>query len=128
MRKLQQSVPARATAVDGQQTIGEAPHGGTVRSVSYIPEAAIVGQDTNTRRLSLVNRGQDGTGTTEIAALAFVEDVNAAENNEKELTLSATPANRKVAAGDVLELVSDSQGTGLADPGGLVQVELVGRG
>lgn len=124
MRKLQATVPARATAVDGQQTIGEAPNGGTVTSVSYIPEAAITGANTDTRRLSLVNRGQAGAGTTEIAALAFTAGVNGVENDEKALTLNATYASRKVSKGDVLELVSDSQGTGLADPGGLVQVEI----
>lgn len=125
MRKLQAQAPARAAGTDGQTTIGEATHDSKVTSVSYIPDAAITGANTDTRRLSLVNRGQAGTGTTEIAALSFIAGVNAAENDEKAFTLHATHANREVAKGDVLELVSDSQGsTGLADPGGVVQVEI----
>lgn len=122
--KLQAQAPARATAVDGQTTIGEVPQTSRVIAASYIPDAAIAGQDTNTRRLSVVNRGQNGAGDTEVAFLAFTAGVNGVENDEKPLTLHATLANHNVAKGDVLELVSDAQGTGLADPGGVVQVEI----
>lgn len=125
MKKLQSQAPARGAVADGQTTVGEAPFTNKVIGVSYIPDAAIVGADVETRRVSLVNRGQDGTGSTEIAALAFAAGVNAAENDEKPLILAAAEADRVVYKGDVLEWVSDSQGvTGLADPGGLVQVEI----
>src|SRR4051812_7547 len=107
MQRLQQQTPARAAGTDGQTTVGEAKVTNKVTSVSYIPDAAITGQNTDTRRVSLVNRGQAGVGTTEIAALAFVAGVNGVENDEKELTLSATAANRVVNKGDVLEWVSD---------------------
>jgi hypothetical protein len=124
MKKLEQHIPARATAVDGQTTVGEAPHKSRVIGVSFIPDAAVVGADVNTRRLSLVNRGQGGAGNVEIAFLALAAGVNISENDERAFTLHATHANRNVEKGDVLEIVSDAQGSGLADPGGLIQVEI----
>ena len=42
--------------------------------------------------------------------------------DEKTIPLSGTAANLNVAAGDVLAWQSDSVGTGLADPGGLVTI------
>jgi hypothetical protein len=42
------------------------------------PDAAITGANTNTRTISLVNKGQDGTGTTVVATLALTSGVNRA--------------------------------------------------
>lgn len=126
--RLAATAPARATATDGQTTVGEAPFNTEVRGVSWIPDAAVVGADVNTRRLSIVNRGQVGAGTTEVAFLALAAGVTVAENDERAFALAAAQADRNVVEGDVLELVSDSQGTGLADPGGLVAVELSYQG
>jgi hypothetical protein len=67
-------------------------------------------------------QGPGGAGTTSVASLALTSGVNAPAADEKALTLSGTPANLVVASGDVLEFDSTHVGTGIADPGGLVQV------
>jgi hypothetical protein len=123
-----QSLTARAPAVaggsDATSNVGEAPFPGTVTEVSYIPDATITGAATNNRTLNLINKGSDGTGSTVIATLQFVNGVNIAASDEGLLTLSATPANLNVNQDDVLALQSLHVGTGIADPGGLVEVEI----
>lgn len=109
---------------DDSFTMGRAPFAGTVTRVAYAPEAAITGAATNHRALRLRNRGADGTGTTVIAELAFDTGVNAAAFDERDIPLHATAANRDVAEGAILELFSDAIGTGIADPGGLLVVEI----
>jgi hypothetical protein len=111
-----------ATADAATQSVGEAPFDGTVTAATYTPDSTITGAATNNRTISLVNKGQAGTGTTVIATLTFNNGVNAAGDDETPMTLSGTPANLVVAAGDVLAFNSTHNGTGIADPGGLVQV------
>ncbi len=100
-----------------------APFVGVVASVKYIPKAAITGADTNTRKVTLYNRGQDGSGSTVVAQLQYNSGVNAVKWDENSVTLSGTSANLNVAEGDILTWNSLHVGTGLADPGGCVVVE-----
>lgn len=123
-RTFQVIAAAIATNVDGVTIIGKAPFDGTISAASFIPNAAITGQNTNTRRVAIENRGDDGTGTTEAAAIQFNSGVNGVAFDEKSLTLSAVEGATDVAAGDILVFNSTSPGSGLADPGGLVVVEL----
>lgn len=120
--KLVTTLPALGAAVAGDQTLGKAKEDGTVSAVSFTPEADVTGNTTNTRTLTLVNKAQDGNGTTVIATLAFVTGTNASDFDERAFTLSGTPANLNVAAGDILAVVETVAGTGLANPGGLVEV------
>lgn len=125
VRKLQATVPALGLTVDGDQTVGEAPFAGTVTSVSYTPEAAITGHATETRTLTLVNKGQSGAGATVVATLAYLASINGVAFDEKEFTLSVVAGATVVAAGDILAFVSTHTGsTGLADPGGMCEVEI----
>lgn len=125
VRTLTATVPAVAANADADQTVGEAPFAGTVTGVSYIPEAAITGNTTESRTLTLVNKGAAGAGTTVVATLAFITSVNGVAFDEKAFTLSVVAGATTVAEGDVLALVSTHVGsTGLADPGGEVQVEV----
>lgn len=124
VRKLQTTVPALGAAVAGDQTLGEAPFAGTLTSASFTPEANITGDNTNKRTLTVVNKGADGNGTTVMATLDFVTATNANDFDELAFTLSATAANKVVAEGDIIAVVEAVAGTGLANPGGLVQVEL----
>lgn len=122
---LQQLAPGEATAgSDRSVPLGRVPEALKVTSVTYTPAAAINGANTNTRRVALINRGQNGAGATVIAELQFNSGVNAVAFDEKVITLSATTANLSVAEGDILEWLSDAVGTGIADPGGLVIVTL----
>lgn len=116
--------PAVAAAATADQVIGTVPVDGTVQRVVYTPEAAITGQNTESRTLTVINKGQSGTGNTVVATLALTAGVNAPAFDEKEFTLAAA-ASRKVTAGDVLVAVSTTVGvTGLADPGGQIKVTI----
>jgi hypothetical protein len=125
VRKL--NVPAIAVGTAGNDdvtVIGPVPFNGVVTAVSYIPKAAITGAATNNRTVSVVNKKQDGSGTTAVATLTFGNGTNAAAFDEKAIPLSGTAANLAVAAGDVLAFASTHNGTGIADPGGQLVVTL----
>jgi hypothetical protein len=100
------------------------PQAGTLSSVTYATVTAITGANTNTRAVSLVNKGQAGVGTAVMATLQFDSGVNTVASDEKTITLSGTPANLVVVAGDVLQWQSTHIGTGIADPGGLVAITI----
>jgi len=119
------TVPAQATAGTAQSTtIGRAPFAAKVTRVTLTPNATITGAATNNRKFALVNKGADGNGTTEIAGLTFGNGTNADDFDARDLTLSVTAANLVVAEGDVLAVVETINGTGLASPGGHVQVDI----
>ena len=108
---------AMATAADAEeQPAFRAPYPLTITAVRYIPETAITADGTNYATLSAQNKGTDGTGTDEIASFAFdtatTDDVAAMD--EKALTLSGTPANLVLAAGDVVSVKKAIAGSGLA--------------
>lgn len=118
------SVPLAAVAQGASATAPalRVPFAGTITAVAVVASAAITGAATNTRKLALVNKGQSGSGSTEVAAIQFNGGINAAAFDDTALTLSGTTANRSVAEGDVLALASTAVGTGIADPGGLLLV------
>lgn len=123
-RTLSILVAAVATNADAVTILGKAPFAGSVSAVGFVPNAAITGQNTNTRRIAIENRGDDGLGSTEMAALQFNSGVNGVAFDEKAVTLSAVANAVDFVAGDVLVVNSTSPGSGLADPGGLYIVEL----
>lgn len=122
--RLTADVPAVAQAADSSVAILEMPYAGTVTAVSYTPIANITGDTTNSRTLTLVNKGLDGNGTTVVATLAYTTGVNATDFNEDALTLSVVEGATTVAEGAILAWVSTHVASGLADPGGLVQIEV----
>lgn len=125
LRNLNVVAPAVAANADKSTIVGESLEDGVVSGVSYTPVADVTGANTETRTISLVNKGGDGNGTTVVATLALASGVNLSDFDEKALTLSATPANLIVAESDVLAFASIHSGTtGLADPGGSVKVEI----
>jgi hypothetical protein len=122
-RILEQDVAPVATAGnDLDSVVSQAPFDCTVTKVEFVPVAAITGANTNTRSVTLFNKGQGGAGTTTVATLQFDSGVNASASDEKAITLSGTPANLVLAAGDTLLWRSLHIGTGQTDPGGLVRV------
>lgn len=116
-------VAAAGATTDTHTEICEAPFAGTVSRVGYVPVSTITGANTNTRTVTVTNRGQDGTGTTNVATLALTSGVNAAGDDEKAVTLSGTSGHLTVAQGDVLTFESTHAASGLADPGGQIHVE-----
>lgn len=120
--KRHEVVAAVAQATSTGVPVAVVAAAGTVDGVTYTPTATITGAATNTRKVSLINKGQSGAGSTVVATLQFNSGTNATGYDETAITLSGTAANLNVAAGDVLAWQSDSVGTGLADPGGLVAI------
>jgi hypothetical protein len=116
--------PQATAGSDLNTNILIAKRAGVVTSVTYSTVTAITGANTNTRSVTLVNKGQSGAGTTAIATLQFNSGVNTTASDEKTITLSSTAADLVVAAGDVLQWQSTHVGTGIADPGGLVSVTI----
>lgn len=118
-------IPATAAAADFEAVVCTAPYAGVVSAVSYVADTTLTGANTESRTLQLINKGQAGAGTTVVASKAFTSGVNAPAFDETALTLSATPADLVVAAGDVLSFKSLHIGsTGLADPGGTAIVTI----
>lgn len=125
VKRLTIQVDAVAAGSDGQFVLGEAPFAGTVTRAVYITAAAITGANTNTRTVTVTNRGHvDGSGTTAVAALPLVSGTNTVKDEPATIPLSGTAANLVVAQGDVLTVDSVHAASGLADPGGSVEVEI----
>ena len=124
VRTFEHEVPAVALGADATTDLIESPYAGTVSAVNFVAVATLTGANTNTRALSLINKGQAGSGTTVVATLQFNSGVNATANVPVTITLSGTPANLVVASGNVLAWQSTHIGTGIADPGGLAHVEI----
>ena len=123
VRVIEANVPAVPTAGNSDDTVlGQAPFSGTVTDVEYVAETAITGAATNNRTVSLVNKGQAGSGSTTVASLTFASGTNAAANDDTTVTLSGTAANLTVVEGDTLQWRSVANGTGIADPGGVVRI------
>jgi hypothetical protein len=125
MAVLESSVPAQGTAGTTQaRAIGEAAHAGTVTSVILIPEGNVTANATNYRTISVLNKGQSGSGSTVVATLALdtptTDDLTAYD--EKTVPLSGTAANLVVAAGDVLAASETVAGSGLAHGGYRIRV------
>ena len=116
---------AVAAGADLTSPVVQVPHSGVIVEVRYIPTTVLTGADTNSRTLTLFNRGPANAGTTVIAQTAYTNGINIAANTAGNVTLSVTPANLRVSAGDTLDWESLHVGTGLADPGGVVEVEIL---
>lgn len=114
-----------AAASDLSTIIGEVQEDGVVSAASFTPKANITGNDAESRHYAIINKGADGNGTTSVATLDMDTGVSATDFNESAMTLSAVEGALDVAAGDILAFTSTHEGsTGLADPGGLVKVEI----
>lgn len=91
-------------------------------AVEFIPNADVTGVATNSLTLELRDRGADGSLNILLATLALVAGVNASRRQAKPITLTATNGAPTVLEGDQLEWHSVKVGTGLLDPGGLVNI------
>lgn len=119
---IEEDIAAQTAAVTADTVLGEAPFAGEVTSVEFIPEANISGATATARTLTLVNKGADGNGTTVIATLAFIDDIDATDFNSIDFTLSVVADATNIAEGDVLVLSEAVTSTGTANPGGKIKV------
>lgn len=120
---LRAQIVRQATAATDQSTMmGKAPYAGVLASATFTPAVAVAADGTNNRIFTLYNRGQAGAGTTSMATFttttAWVDNVDIA------MTLTATAADRVVAAGDILEVVETHGGTGVAHGGAFLDVAI----
>lgn len=120
-RRYRVATPIVNTTADLLTIVDSAVEAETVSSVIFVPGSAMTGAATNNRTYNLYNRGT-GSGTVVIASLTLASGTNLSDNVPKTITLSTTSANLLLAAGDVMEWESLHNSTGLADVGGLVQV------
>jgi hypothetical protein len=123
VRTIEATVPGATIAQVTDQAVTEAPFDATVTRCALVPEAAVTGDNTNTRTFTLVNKGQTGAGTTIVATLALTTGVNLVAFDEKLFTLSAVAGATSVVAGDVLQLNEVVAGSGLAHSGGRVVID-----
>lgn len=120
---VERIVPGQATAgTDISWNIDKAKFDGSLTAASYTPNAAITGDASNNRTFKIVNKGQDGSGTTVMASLTTT--ANLAADTEAAFELSEVEGALDFEAGDILEFNSDANASGVADPGGLVVVTL----
>lgn len=121
--KIRVNIPAAAQAAAATTIAFRAPHDGSISKVLFFANANITGANTDTRKHAIVNKGQSGSGTTEMAGLQYNSTVNATAYDEKTIPLSGTAANLLAVAGDLIVVASTAVGNGLADPGGHVEIE-----
>lgn len=102
------------------------PYDGRVTKVEIVPRAAITFNGTNFATIAVQNKGPLGSGSTNIATRTWSAGSSVAGTKEQ-LTLNATPANLEVKAGDLLQVVHTTAGTGLALPAISVLVTYLAR-
>jgi len=119
---LEVELPGLATDVEDTYVAGRAPEDGVLSAASFTPVANVTGAASNNRQYDVINKGQDGNGTVVMATLAFGSGVNATDFNEQAFTLSVVEGATEVAEGDVIAVLSSAPGTGIADPGGRVDL------
>lgn len=122
--QLKNTVPGVVVGATDSFALGKAPVAGTVTAVTYTPDAASTGDNTNKRVYTVVNKGLTGVGTVVVATLDLITGVNLVAFDEKAYTLSVVAGATTLVAGDVLAFVSTFAGTGLVDPGGTVEITI----
>jgi hypothetical protein len=118
--------PGIAATASDTYVITAAEFAGELAAAYLTADSNITGAASPaSRTYTIVNKGQDGNGTTVMATLALVSGVNPTDFNEEAFTLSAVEGATEFVQGDVIAVASTAVGgTGLADPGGAVRVTL----
>jgi hypothetical protein len=112
---MRHAVAEATAATDFEKSIVRIPVAGTVKAVYLVPDAGF-GQDTNYSTLAIINKGGAGAGSTSVASKAFNAANAVAAYVPASLTLSVTPADLIVAAGDVLTLKKTHSASGQLVP------------
>jgi hypothetical protein len=114
---------------DANTPVFVAPFPATVTSVQYVTPSAITGADTNSRTVSLINKGAAGSGSTAVATFQFNERRERGCGRREGVTLSGTPANVVLASGDVTVIWnSTARGDRYHGPGWLSSSVTLTRG
>lgn len=95
----------------------------TVEGVDLAVDDDVTGDDTNYMTLSLVNKGTDGAGTTEIISKAYTSGVDIAHFDNDDVA-SGGISNADIDAGEVLAFKKAVASSGFTFPGGLLTLKL----
>jgi hypothetical protein len=100
-----------------------------VLGVQIVPQAAVTGDNTDTKNLNILNAGADGSGSTEVANLDLVTGTDLVANDAEDIPLNTTYDDGvELAEGDVLALQVEKVGNGVLLPDLLVEVKFRGNG
>jgi hypothetical protein len=109
-------IPAVAAADTSTVVVPESVgYDARVLKVEIVPRAAITANAGNFATLAVQNKGPLGSGSTVVATRSWAA-TNSVAGTREQMTLSGTPANLELKAGDQLQVVHASGGTGLALP------------
>lgn len=97
-----------------------APYACTVYDVDVFFGSNIVGDNSNSFNLNLMNRGVTGLGTTEVDNVDYASGTNATANVAVALYDSTTGLS--LAVGNVLAIQRELVGSGIALPPSLVRI------
>ena len=113
-RVAQASIPAQSTANGTlNTTLMKAPFDGTLALASLISSADLTADASHYRTWTLVNKGQDGNGTTVLATLTSAAS-GFSDYDERAMTLSATAADLDINEGDIIAMLETVTGNGVA--------------
>lgn len=108
---------AAATATESLAAF-RSPCRAKLAAVKWVPLAAVTGQNTDTTNINIINRGTDGTGTTEIANVDFTSGVNASTHTAKSIYAPSAGSELQMSEGTVISATFEKVGTGLLLPAG----------
>ena len=114
-------VASRGTNADTDSNLMfRAPNDMKVKKAYVTFKSALTGADTNYCTVRVRNLGTNGSGTTDIATLAFTSGVTASAKVPKALTLASDVT---VDEGEVLVARIDHEGNGLKSDIAILQVD-----
>jgi len=103
-----------ANLVSDEQVLMVAPHRMQVLAAyAVFKEGDITGADTNYPEIDIINKGTDGSDTTEIAEEAFTSGVDATQHDDVALTLSSTASDLIIDRGEVVVARLVKAGSGM---------------
>ena len=123
---VQVAVPTVALGSDDDQVVWLNKTGAKVRltAVTYTPETAVTGNDTNNLKLQLRNKGLLGVGAVAVTAVKeYDTGTDLVAFKPDDIPLSATLADRDVDVGEVVALDKTETGSGLPLPEGVLTLE-----
>lgn len=110
---MKEADDAAANAATAERTVLRVPahmaDGIEIQSIHYTPDGAVTADDTNNATITFSKRNGAGGGATVVATAttSTAGTGNLVAHTPEEIPLSATLANRRLAAGEVLtELIS----------------------
>lgn len=86
--------------------------------VGWVPNAAVTGQATDYTNLNVINKGTDGSGSTEIGNVDFANLQNAAACDKLAIYAPAAGSELQMSEGTVISVQAEKVVNGLALPSG----------